>query len=207
VAIGRIRTENWIPWTVLACQHNRLQQPSLVYTPYRSLQQTPIYVTVLGVHQSLPGAESHHCSRLGHCSSPRCEAPQSSLRGVSDLAARRLSPRCEAPQSWLRDDSDLAARRLSPRCKASQSSLWGAYQTTNSQELLCLRRLSWQYEYLHSCQLRVCWCGASSLRIGSVWGTQLLLILASVVDLGLESRSNHGRIILFQILDCPNVVS
>jgi hypothetical protein len=53
-------------------------------------------------------------------------------------------------------------------------------------------------------QLRVCLCGAPSLTIGRVCRLQLLLVLASTVILGSESRANDD-ILLSQFRDSPNL--
>jgi hypothetical protein len=50
-------------------------------------------------------------------------------------------------------------------------------------------------------QLRVCWCGALSMRRGRVCRLHLLLVLASAVILGSESRGTHDHILLSQIQD------
>jgi hypothetical protein len=52
-------------------------------------------------------------------------------------------------------------------------------------------------------QLRVCWCGALSLTRGRVCRLQLLLILASAVIFGSESRGTRDHILLSQIRDFP----
>jgi hypothetical protein len=52
-------------------------------------------------------------------------------------------------------------------------------------------------------QLRVCWCGALSLTRGRVCNLQLLLVLASAVILGSESRGTRDHILLSQIPDFP----
>jgi hypothetical protein len=52
-------------------------------------------------------------------------------------------------------------------------------------------------------QLRVCWCGALSLTRGRVCRLHLLLVLASAVILGSESRGTHDHILLSQIRDSP----
>jgi hypothetical protein len=54
-------------------------------------------------------------------------------------------------------------------------------------------------------QLRICWCGAPSLTRGRVCRVQLLMILASVVILGSESRGTHDHILLSQVRDSPNL--
>jgi hypothetical protein len=53
--------------------------------------------------------------------------------------------------------------------------------------------------------LRVCWCGALSLTRERVCHIQLLLDLASTVNLGSESRGTRGHILLSQIRDSPNL--
>jgi hypothetical protein len=53
-------------------------------------------------------------------------------------------------------------------------------------------------------QLLVCWCGALSLRRGRVCRLQLLLVLASAVILGSESRGTRDHILLSQIRDFPS---
>jgi hypothetical protein len=52
-------------------------------------------------------------------------------------------------------------------------------------------------------QLRVCWCAALSLTTGRVCPLQLLLVLASVVILGSESRGTRYHILLSHIRDFP----
>jgi hypothetical protein len=52
-------------------------------------------------------------------------------------------------------------------------------------------------------QLRVCWRGALSLKIGLVCRLQLLLALTSSVILGSDSRRTRDRILLSQIRDFP----
>jgi hypothetical protein len=54
-------------------------------------------------------------------------------------------------------------------------------------------------------QLRVCWCGAISLTRKRVCRVQLLLVLASTVILGSESRGTRDYILLSQIRDSPNL--
>jgi hypothetical protein len=54
-------------------------------------------------------------------------------------------------------------------------------------------------------QLRVCWCGAPSLTRERVCRLQLLLVLASAVILGSESRGTRDHILLSQIRDFPNL--
>jgi hypothetical protein len=56
-------------------------------------------------------------------------------------------------------------------------------------------------------QLRVRWCGALSLTRGRVCRLQLLLALASAVDLGSESCGTRDHILLSQIRDFLFVVS
>jgi hypothetical protein len=48
-------------------------------------------------------------------------------------------------------------------------------------------------------QLRVCWFGASSLTRGGVCRLQLLLVLASAVIFGSESRRTRGHILLSRL--------
>jgi hypothetical protein len=52
-------------------------------------------------------------------------------------------------------------------------------------------------------QLRVCWCGALSLSRGRICRLQLMLVLASAVILGSESRGTLDLIILSQIREFP----
>jgi hypothetical protein len=54
-------------------------------------------------------------------------------------------------------------------------------------------------------QLRVCWCGAFSLTRERVCRLQFLLVLASAVILGFESRETRDHILLSQIRDLPNL--
>jgi hypothetical protein len=56
-------------------------------------------------------------------------------------------------------------------------------------------------------QLRICWCVAPSLTRGLVCRLQLLLAFANAVILGPESLETHDHILLFQILDSPNLNS
>jgi hypothetical protein len=52
-------------------------------------------------------------------------------------------------------------------------------------------------------QLRVCWCGATSLTRGRVCRLQLLLALANTAILGSESLGTRDHILLSQIRDFP----
>jgi hypothetical protein len=52
-------------------------------------------------------------------------------------------------------------------------------------------------------QLSVCWCGALSLTSERVCHLHFLLVLASVVILGSESRGTRYHILLSQIRDFP----
>jgi hypothetical protein len=52
-------------------------------------------------------------------------------------------------------------------------------------------------------QLRVCWCEALSLTRGRVCRLQLLLVLASAVILGSESRGTHDHVLMSPIPDFP----
>jgi hypothetical protein len=52
-------------------------------------------------------------------------------------------------------------------------------------------------------QLRVCYFVAPSLTRGRVCNLLLLLVLASAVPLGSESRGTQGHILLFQLLSLP----
>jgi hypothetical protein len=52
---------------------------------------------------------------------------------------------------------------------------------------------------------RVCWCGALTPTKERVCRLQLLLVLASAVLLGSESRGTHDHILLSQIRDSPNL--
>jgi hypothetical protein len=54
-------------------------------------------------------------------------------------------------------------------------------------------------------QLRVCWCGVPSLTRERVCRLQLLLVLASAVILGSESRETSGHILLSHIRDSSNL--
>jgi hypothetical protein len=51
--------------------------------------------------------------------------------------------------------------------------------------------------------LRACWCGALSLTRGRICRLQLLLVLASILILGSESRETLDYILLSRILDFP----
>jgi hypothetical protein len=52
-------------------------------------------------------------------------------------------------------------------------------------------------------QLRVCWCGVSSLTRGRVCHLQFLLVLASAVIFGSESRRTRDHILLSPVRDFP----
>jgi hypothetical protein len=54
-------------------------------------------------------------------------------------------------------------------------------------------------------QLRMCWCGAPSLRRGRICRLQLLLVLASTVILGSDSCRTHDHILLSQLRDSHNL--
>jgi hypothetical protein len=55
-------------------------------------------------------------------------------------------------------------------------------------------------------QLQICWCGALSLTRERVCCLQLLLVLASALILGPESRGTRDYILLSQSLDSSNLV-
>jgi hypothetical protein len=55
--------------------------------------------------------------------------------------------------------------------------------------------------------LRVCWCGALSLTRGRICHLQVLLVLASAVIFGSESRGTRDHILLSQIRDFLSVAS
>jgi hypothetical protein len=52
-------------------------------------------------------------------------------------------------------------------------------------------------------KLRICWCGALSLTRGQICRLQLLLVVASAVIFGYESRWTRDHILLSQIWDFP----
>jgi hypothetical protein len=54
-------------------------------------------------------------------------------------------------------------------------------------------------------QLQVYWCRAPSLTRGWDCRLQLLVVFASAVILGSESRGTHDDILLSQMRDCPNL--
>jgi hypothetical protein len=54
-------------------------------------------------------------------------------------------------------------------------------------------------------QFRVCWYGALSLTRGRLCRLKLVMILASAVILGSESRKTHDHILLSKIRDFPNL--
>jgi hypothetical protein len=60
--------------------------------------------------------------------------------------------------------------------------------------------------FINARQFHVCWRGAPSLTRAWVRRLQFLLVLASAVILGSESRRTHTRIFLSQIRDFPNLV-
>jgi hypothetical protein len=64
-------------------------------------------------------------------------------------------------------------------------------------------RGAWDQIFITVRQLRVCWGGALSLTRGRVCRLQLLLVLASAVILGSESRWIRDHILLSQIRDSP----
>jgi hypothetical protein len=53
--------------------------------------------------------------------------------------------------------------------------------------------------------LQVCWCAAPSLTRARVCRLQSVLVLASAVILGSESRGTHDQILLSHIRDFPNL--
>jgi hypothetical protein len=59
--------------------------------------------------------------------------------------------------------------------------------------------------HFHCCQLWACCYGAPTLTRGRVCRLQLLLVLASSVILGSESRGTHDYILLSQIRDSPSL--
>jgi hypothetical protein len=72
---------------------------------------------------------------------------------------------------------------------------------------LGVKHLSGPYDqiFITVIQLRVCRCGALSLTTGRVCRLQLLLVLASTVILGSESRGTHDYILPSQIRNSPNL--
>jgi hypothetical protein len=72
---------------------------------------------------------------------------------------------------------------------------------------LGVRHPPWAYD--QNCitvrHLRVCWCGALSLTRERVCRLQLLLIFASAVILGSESRGTRDHILLSQIRESPTL--
>jgi hypothetical protein len=85
-----------------------------------------------------------------------------------------------------------------------------SYDTTDSQSSASL---SWckvpsgvqDQIFVTGRQLRVYSCGAPSLTRGRFCRLQLLLVLASTVVLGSESRGTHDHILLSQIRDSRNL--
>jgi hypothetical protein len=83
------------------------------------------------------------------------------------------------------------------------------YVTTDGQSasLSCNKAPIWglRPDFITMRQLRVCWCGALSLTRRRVCRLQLLLVLASAVILGSDSRGTRDHILLSQIRDSPNL--
>jgi hypothetical protein len=77
--------------------------------------------------------------------------------------------------------------------------------TVSRPVFLGIKHPSGTYDQIFSTvrQLRVCWRGALSLTRGRVCHLQLLLVLASTVIFGFESRGTPDHILLSQIRDFP----
>jgi hypothetical protein len=95
---------------------------------------------------------------------------------------------------WLVVTACRTTHNLDGLCQ-SQS-----YVTTDGQSVSlswCQAPPEFQYQiFVTVRQLWVCWCRAPSLTRGRVCRLQLLLILASAVILGSESRRTHDHILL-----------
>jgi hypothetical protein len=82
-----------------------------------------------------------------------------------------------------------------------------SYITTDGRRPVCfgINHSSGAYDqiFITVRQLQVCWRGALSLTRGRVCRIQLLLVLASVVIVGSESRVTRDHILLSQIWDFP----
>jgi hypothetical protein len=91
-------------------------------------------------------------------------------------------------------------------CQYCQSQ---SYVTTDSQcsSLSWCQPAFWAQDQIFVTvrHFRVCCCGAPSLMRGRVCRLQLLLVLASAVILGSDSRGTHDHILLFQIQYSPNL--
>jgi hypothetical protein len=72
---------------------------------------------------------------------------------------------------------------------------------------LVVKRPSGAYDqiFITVKQLQICWCEALSLTRERVCRLQLLLVLASAVILGFESRGTHDHTLLSQIRDSPDL--
>jgi hypothetical protein len=70
---------------------------------------------------------------------------------------------------------------------------------------LCIKHPSGAYDqiFITVRQMRVCWCGTLSLTRGRVCRLQLLMVLASAIILGSESRWTSDHILLSQIRYFP----
>jgi hypothetical protein len=80
-----------------------------------------------------------------------------------------------------------------------------SYITTDGQSPICVgvKNPSGAYDqiFITVRELRVCWCGALCLTRGRVCRLQILLILASAVTFGSESRGTRDHILLSEIRD------
>jgi hypothetical protein len=83
------------------------------------------------------------------------------------------------------------------------------YVTTDGQSAglsWCRAPFAVQYQiFVTVRQLRVCWCGATSLKRGWIRRLQFLLVLASPVILRSLSGSTNDHILLYQIRDSTNL--
>jgi hypothetical protein len=164
----------------------------LIRTFYSSLQRVLSLLSLLCLHQSLPGDESQQCPLLP-CS-----------RSYLSVTVPQVTHCCQAGD------------HLTPTCCSSHSRLETLlerereiYFTTDGLPPICSswRQASWdlrpEFFKLNTCCHRL--YVTFSLMRGWVRRLQLLLALASAFILRSEYRRTHDDILLSQIQDSPNL--
>jgi hypothetical protein len=160
---------------------------SLIHTFYNSLQHVYNLLYSLNLHRLSPG---------------------NGFKRRSFLNFRRLSH--NSLLGWRPSHTNLLRFSLSYKdspliTSKSKSKLCYDRRSVGQSVLVSSTHLGPTTRFLLVRQLRVCWCGAPSLTRERVCRLQLLLVLASAVILGSESRRTRDHILLSQIRHSPNL--